>query len=146
MKILSNFQMKTEPKTETDLFSLCSGRFNCPGSTSNIQLGFNIFKLYLQNQGIIFLTKLDFSHAFMLIEDQYTQRMTLLNQNVLSISWRQGRRKNPVKLDGLLFSKFDEFEETGKLWLPNTTQEPQISVRSMTTDPESKITLISLMG
>lgn len=82
----------------------------------------------------------------MLIEDQYTQRMTLLNQNVLSISWRQGRRKNPVKLDGLLFSKFDEFEETGKLWLPNTTQEPQISVRSMTTDPESKITLISLMG
>ena len=82
----------------------------------------------------------------MLIEDQYTQRMTLLNPNVLSISWRQGRRKNPVKLDGLLLSKFDEFEETGKLWLPNTTQEPQISVRSMTTDPESKITLISLMG
>ena len=78
----------------------------------------------------------------MLIEDQYTQRMTLLNPNVLSISWRQGRRKNPVKLDGLLLSKFDEFEETGKLWLPNTTQEPQISVRSMTTDPESKITLI----
>lgn len=82
----------------------------------------------------------------MLIEDQYTQRMTLLNPNVLSISWRQGRRKNPAKLDGLLLSKFDECEETGKLWLPNTTQEPQISVRSMTTDPESKITLISLMG